>query len=103
MSLDSSSRQLCSKLTSLSFRAGTQATYHWRNKNCYPWAAQWVSHLENHGSRCLVAERSLFDQNELQFKTELPGISIDRDGHSAEITEVNEVDGDVDLGQRKGK
>lgn len=19
-----------------------QATYHWRNKNCYPWAAEWV-------------------------------------------------------------
>ncbi|KAG7528126.1 hypothetical protein FFLO_06392 [Filobasidium floriforme] len=55
-----------------------QATYHWRNKNCYPWAAQW-------------------------FKSNLPGLSIENEGHSAEITTVDEVEGDVDLGQRKGK
>ncbi|GHJ89650.1 hypothetical protein NliqN6_6052 [Naganishia liquefaciens] len=55
-----------------------QATYHWRNKNCYPWSAAW-------------------------FKQELPGLSAEKDGKKVEITEVTEVEGDVDLGQRKGK
>lgn len=57
-----------------------QATYHWRNKNCYPWASTW-------------------------FKSELPGLRISSSSSplSAEITEVTTVEGDVDLGQRKGK
>jgi activator of HSP90 ATPase len=38
-----------------------------------------------------------------QFKSNLPGLSIENEGHSAEITTVDEVEGDVDLGQRKGK
>ncbi|KAI5450349.1 Co-chaperone [Naganishia albida] len=55
-----------------------QATYHWRNKNCYPWSAEW-------------------------FKQELAGLSAEKDDKKVEITEVTEVEGDVDLGQRKGK
>jgi activator of HSP90 ATPase len=38
-----------------------------------------------------------------QFKQELPGLSAEKDGKKVEITEVTEVEGDVDLGQRKGK
>ncbi|KAJ9099953.1 hypothetical protein QFC21_003961 [Naganishia friedmannii] len=55
-----------------------QASYHWRNKNCYPWSAEW-------------------------FKREIPGLSAEQGDNKAEITEVTEVEGDVDLGQRKGK
>ncbi len=56
-----------------------QATYHWRNKDCYPWAAAW-------------------------FRRELPGTRVQGEGsESAVIGQVAEVEGDVDLGQRKGK
>ncbi|KAL1413500.1 Co-chaperone [Vanrija albida] len=55
-----------------------QQTYHWRNKNCGPWAQEWV-------------------------KKELPGLSATDGAYSAEITEVTSVSGDCDLGQRKGK
>ncbi|WOO77089.1 putative protein [Vanrija pseudolonga] len=55
-----------------------QQTYHWRNKNCGPWAQEWV-------------------------KKELPGLKASDATHEAEITEVTSVSGDCDLGQRKGK
>ncbi|WWC70308.1 uncharacterized protein I206_104258 [Kwoniella pini CBS 10737] len=55
-----------------------QQTYHWRNKNCAPFAHDWV-------------------------KKSLPGLKVE-DGESyAEIIEVTNVSGDCDLGQRKGK
>jgi activator of HSP90 ATPase len=49
-----------------------------QNKNCGPWAQDWV-------------------------KKTLPGKSVSADGVTAEITEVTSVSGDCDLGQRKGK
>ncbi|CAD6588892.1 MAG: hypothetical protein TREMPRED_005195 [Tremellales sp. Tagirdzhanova-0007] len=55
-----------------------QQTYHWRNKNCGPWAHEWM-------------------------KTSLPGTKIENGTLSAEIIEVTSVSGDCDLGQRKGK
>ena len=55
------------------------ANWHWKNKNIGPWAKQW-------------------------FQRELAGIKITGDGdESVQITEVTEVDGDVELGQRKSK
>ncbi|WWC61767.1 uncharacterized protein I303_104352 [Kwoniella dejecticola CBS 10117] len=55
-----------------------QQTYHWRNKNCAPFAYDWV-------------------------KKSLPGLKVESGPSSAEITEVTAVSGDCDLGQRKGK
>ncbi|KAL7425071.1 Co-chaperone [Cryptotrichosporon argae] len=57
-----------------------QQTYHWRNKNCGPWAHDWV-------------------------RRSLPGTRVaDADGaRAAELTAVSDVGGDCDLGQRKGK
>ncbi|WWD17392.1 hypothetical protein CI109_101833 [Kwoniella shandongensis] len=55
-----------------------QQTYHWRNKNCAPFAYEWI-------------------------KTSLPGLKVDDGAQSAEIREVTSVSGDCDLGQRKGK
>ncbi|WVW83787.1 hypothetical protein I302_105808 [Kwoniella bestiolae CBS 10118] len=55
-----------------------QQTYHWRNKNCAPFAHDWV-------------------------KKALPGLKVEDGPASAEITEVTSVSGDCDLGQRKGK
>jgi len=55
------------------------ANWHWKNKNIGPWAKQW-------------------------FQRELAAIRIAGDGdESVQITEVTEVDGDVELGQRKSK
>ena len=57
----------------------TTANWHWKNKNIGPWAKQW-------------------------FQRELAAITIAGDGEeSVQITEVTEVDGDVELGQRKSK
>ncbi|KAK6910217.1 chaperone activator [Kwoniella mangroviensis CBS 8886] len=55
-----------------------QQTYHWRNKNCAPFAHDWV-------------------------KKSLPGLKVEHGPASAEIVEVTSVSGDCDLGQRKGK
>ncbi|ORY34097.1 activator of Hsp90 ATPase [Naematelia encephala] len=55
-----------------------QQTYHWRNKNCGPWAQEWI-------------------------KSSLPGLSVEQGSQSAKISEVTSVTGDCDLGQRKGK
>lgn len=55
-----------------------QQTYHWRNKNCAPWAQEWI-------------------------KKALPGLSVSEGEHVVEIIEVTSVTGDCDLGQRKGK
>ena len=57
----------------------TTANWHWKNKNIGPWARQW-------------------------FQRELTAISITGDGEeSVQISDVTEVDGDVELGQRKSK
>jgi len=57
----------------------TTANWHWKNKNIGPWARQW-------------------------FQRELATITIAGDGdESVQITDVAEVDGDVELGQRKSK
>ncbi|BEI89645.1 uncharacterized protein CcaverHIS019_0210070 [Cutaneotrichosporon cavernicola] len=55
-----------------------QQSYHWRNKNCGPWAQEWVRRI-------------------------LPAIKIEGDGNTASVTSVTSVEGDCDLGQRKGK
>ncbi|CAK9785631.1 unnamed protein product [Cutaneotrichosporon oleaginosum] len=55
-----------------------QQTYHWRNKNCGPWAQEWV-------------------------RTTLPTVKAEGDGNTVSITSVTSVEGDCDLGQRKGK
>jgi len=55
------------------------ANWHWKNKNITPWAKQW-------------------------FERELTAIKVTGDGEeSVQIAEVTEVDGDVELGQRKSK
>ncbi|KAF9652899.1 hypothetical protein BDM02DRAFT_3088389 [Thelephora ganbajun] len=57
----------------------TTANWHWKNKNIGPWARQW-------------------------FQRELTTITITGDSEeSVQITDVTEVDGDVELGQRKSK
>ena len=59
--------------------SNTTANWHWKNKSIGPWAKQW-------------------------FQRELTTITITGDGgESVQITEVTEVDGDVELGQRKSK
>jgi activator of HSP90 ATPase len=49
-----------------------------QNKNCRTWAHDWV-------------------------KRSLPGLKVHGDGIDAEVTEITNVSGDCDLGQRKGK
>ena len=57
----------------------TIANWHWKNKDIGPWARQW-------------------------FQRELTAIKIIGDGEeSVQVTDVTEVDGDVELGQRKSK
>ena len=57
----------------------TTANWHWKNKNIAPWAREW-------------------------FQRELTAITITGDSEeSVQITDVTEVDGDVELGQRKSK
>ncbi|KAF7440250.1 hypothetical protein PC9H_000594 [Pleurotus ostreatus] len=56
------------------------ANWHWKNKNVTRWAREW-------------------------FEQELVTISVkgDSDGEVARVSRVTEVDGDVELGQRKSK
>jgi len=58
----------------------TTANWHWKNKNVTSWAKEW-------------------------FERELTSITIkgDTEGESVSISEVKDVDGDVELGQRKSK
>ena len=57
----------------------TTANWHWKNKNVTPWAKNW-------------------------FERELTTISVKGDSEEEVlVTEVVEVDGDVELGQRKSK
>jgi len=58
----------------------TTANWHWKNKNVTRWAKEW-------------------------FERELTSITIkgEKDGESVTISEIKEVDGDVELGQRKSK
>lgn len=58
----------------------TTANWHWKNKNVTRWATEW-------------------------FERELTSIVIKggSDSESVSISEVKEVDGDVELGQRKSK
>ena len=59
--------------------ASSTANWHWKNKNVTPWAKQW-------------------------FERELTTLNVKGDaGEEVSITEVTEVDGDVELGQRKSK
>jgi activator of HSP90 ATPase len=56
------------------------ANWHWKNKNVTGWGQEW-------------------------FERELTTISIqgDKEGEVISISEVTEVDGDIELGQRKSK
>jgi activator of HSP90 ATPase len=55
------------------------ANWHWKNKNVSPWARTW-------------------------FEQELTNISVKGDGEEfVSISSVSDVDGDVELGQRKSK
>ena len=54
------------------------ANWHWKNKNVTTWAKTW-------------------------FERELPLISIKEGEDEVAISEVVQVDGDVELGQRKSK
>ncbi|QRV72741.1 activator of 90 kDa heat shock protein ATPase [Ceratobasidium sp. AG-Ba] len=54
------------------------ANWHWKNKNVTPWAKTW-------------------------FETELTTLSHTEDGSEVKFTQVTEVDGDCELGQRKSK
>jgi len=59
--------------------APTTANWHWKNKSITPWAKSW-------------------------FERELVTISIKGDGtEEVKVSDVAEVDGDVELGQRKSK
>jgi activator of HSP90 ATPase len=55
------------------------ANWHWKNKNITQWGEEWM-------------------------KRELSTISVSGDrGEVVSVSSVNEVDGDVELGQRKSK
>ncbi|KAK7034707.1 Co-chaperone [Paramarasmius palmivorus] len=56
------------------------ANWHWKNKNVTKWGQEW-------------------------FERELTNLSVkgDNEGEEWHITEVKEVDGDIELGQRKSK
>ncbi|EKM55032.1 uncharacterized protein PHACADRAFT_255354 [Phanerochaete carnosa HHB-10118-sp] len=59
--------------------AVSTANWHWKNKNVTPWAKNW-------------------------FERELTTVSVKGDGEEEVfVSEVAEVDGDVELGQRKSK
>ncbi|KAG8689145.1 hypothetical protein FRC08_011075 [Ceratobasidium sp. 394] len=58
--------------------ASTTANWHWKNKNVTPWAKTW-------------------------FEQELTSISHSEGGSEVKVTQVTEVDGDCELGQRKSK
>lgn len=56
------------------------ANWHWKNKNVTNWGKEW-------------------------FERELTTITVngDKEGEVVSISKVTEVDGDVELGQRKSK
>ncbi|KAF9556002.1 hypothetical protein CPC08DRAFT_642098 [Agrocybe pediades] len=56
------------------------ANWHWKNKNVTRWGTEW-------------------------FERELPTVSVtgDNEGEVVSISKVKEVDGDIELGQRKSK
>lgn len=55
------------------------ANWHWKNKNITKWGTEWM-------------------------KCELTTISVTGDnGETASISAVDDVDGDIELGQRKSK
>ena len=60
--------------------AHSTANWHWKNKNITSWGKEW-------------------------FQRVLTSIVItgDKDGEEVAITDVSEVDGDIELGQRKSK
>ena len=58
--------------------APTTANWHWKNKNVTKWGHDY-------------------------FKRELGTISVSDGGQTVEVLEVTDVDGDVELGQRKSK
>jgi activator of HSP90 ATPase len=60
--------------------AFSTANWHWKNKNITSWAKEWM-------------------------ERELTSITIagDKEGETVSITQVTDVDGDVELGQRKSK
>ena len=59
--------------------AASTANWHWKNKNVTPWAKTW-------------------------FERELTTLTVKGDnGEEASISEVVDVEGDVELGQRKSK
>jgi len=56
------------------------ANWHWKNKNITRWGTDW-------------------------FERELTTVTVagDKDGEVVSISKVTEVDGDIELGQRKSK
>ena len=56
------------------------ANWHWKNKNITQWGKEW-------------------------FERELPTLSVkgDNENEVVSISKVTEVDGDIELGQRKSK
>jgi len=56
------------------------ANWHWKNKNVTRWGTEW-------------------------FEQELPTVTVagDSEGEVVRISRVTEVDGDIELGQRKSK
>ena len=58
--------------------ASSTANWHWKNKNVTTWAKQW-------------------------FERELVTISVKEGEDEVVVSEVVDIDGDVELGQRKSK
>lgn len=54
------------------------ANWHWKNKNVTNWGHEY-------------------------FKRELVAVQVSEGGQSVEVDEVTDIDGDVELGQRKSK
>lgn len=54
------------------------ANWHWKNKNVTPWSRNW-------------------------FERELTSVGVKEGDHEVSVTEVTELEGDVELGQRKSK
>ena len=58
--------------------ASSTANWHWKNKNVTPWAKTW-------------------------FERELVTVSVKEGEIEVSVSDVVDVDGDVELGQRKSK
>lgn len=52
--------------------------WHWVNKNCFPWAKQWI-------------------------EDSIKEISVEENEVTAKLDKLVSIDGDVDVNQRKGK